>query len=121
MPPARLYGLILLAPVVGWRRGQASLCACEASWQTIRAIAALVGKPAKTPGIQALHPDGGVITVIAEGNTKHEGSASHARYSLLRSRMTVAEYVAAAGPRGRRTPARRSPPGRCESIRRREF
>jgi hypothetical protein len=41
--------------------------------------------------------------VIATENTKREGSASHARYSLLRSGMTVAEYIAAAGPRGRRT------------------
>jgi hypothetical protein len=39
----------------------------------------------------------GVITVIATENKKREGSASYARYSLLRSCMTVAEYIAAAG------------------------
>jgi hypothetical protein len=45
----------------------------------------------------------GVVTVLALGNPKHEGSASHARFALLRSGMTVADYLAAAGPRGRRT------------------
>ena len=70
----------------------------------LRQIWVLIGKPAKPPGsTRALHAADGVITVIATDNTKREGSASHARYSLLRSGMTVAEYITAAGPRGRRT------------------
>jgi hypothetical protein len=43
-----------------------------------------------------------VITVVLEGNPKRPGSASHARYAMLRSGMTVADYLAAAGSRGRR-------------------
>jgi hypothetical protein len=34
---------------------------------------------------------------------RREGSASHARFALLKTGMTVAEYVAVAGPRARRT------------------
>ena len=54
------------------------------------------------PG-RALFAGDTVITVQQTENPKREGSASHARYAMLRSGMTVAEYLAAAGPRGGRT------------------
>lgn len=50
--------------------------------------------PAKRGG-RALQPETGVITVVTTDNPKREGSASHARFDLLRSGMTVAEYIAA--------------------------
>ena len=50
-----------------------------------------------------LPPREATIVLLRTENPKHPGSASHARYDLLRSGMTVAEYLAAAGPRGRRT------------------
>jgi hypothetical protein len=48
-------------------------------------------------------PREGIITLLHAENPKRDGSASHARYALLRSGMTVAEYLTAAGSRGRRT------------------
>jgi hypothetical protein len=41
--------------------------------------------------------------VLATENTRREGSASHARFALMKTGTTVADCVAAAGPRGRRT------------------
>jgi hypothetical protein len=38
----------------------------------------------------------------ARHGPRREGSASHARFALLKTGTTVADYVAAAGPRGRR-------------------
>ena len=54
------------------------------------------------PG-RALHSRDAVVTVLRDDNPKREGSASHARYAMLRFGMTVAEYLAATGPRGGRT------------------
>jgi hypothetical protein len=69
--------------------------------RVVRAEPALeASKLSRRPALPA--PDA-VITVLRKGNPKREGSASHARYVLPRSGVTVAEYLAAAGSRGRRT------------------
>jgi hypothetical protein len=59
--------------------------------------------PVPATGQSPVVPRDGVITVLHADNPKREGSASHARYGMLRSGMTVAEYLATAGSRGRRT------------------
>ena len=70
-------------------------------------------EPAPTPAASAEEPAGRVLPPLPPGNAiivllradnpKQPGSASAARYALLRSGMTVADYLAAAGSRGRRT------------------
>lgn len=46
-------------------------------------------------GAKPLQADDMVITVVVASNPKRDGSATAARFGLMRSGMTVAEYIAA--------------------------
>lgn len=46
-------------------------------------------------GGKALQAAEGIVTVLAASNPKRDGSATHARFDLLKSGMTVAEYISA--------------------------
>src|SRR4051812_43827090 len=65
---------------------------------------------------QSLAPGGPIITVLATENAKREGSSSHARFALLETGMTVAEFVKAAVRAGAGRSAGRPPPVRFASV-----